>query len=490
MPPLVSTAIATRGTVPGCNGAMGSRPLARLAAGPAAIMPRLVRPAAPLRRRVAAAACLALACLLAPGRADAAPDPVLRSLDAVARRGGSDARDAAAWRALYRRAEAAAGRLTGAPRANLAGVLANTRSLAARNLLTARARPAFLVLRRNVEWFWDGRRAAPAYGTRTTFPGSQMIFEFYPGSGWQLQPLANFSRLGAIAPLRYVRLRQVEGYADEMLDTAVWRAGFRAYEYYFPFSGGPPGWVSGMAAGAGMSALAAVWKRDGKARYRNAARAMRRVFEVPPPAGVRVRLPQGPFFLLYSQAPRELVGNGFAEAILGLDDYARATGDATAARLVSQAVGTARRLMPLYDTGAWSLYERTPEGPGPESDLSYHQLFEELLGDMCGRWRQPFCRLAASFRRYEREPVRIGGVVLVGARPKLIRLGFDVSKRSYVSVSLNRGRRVLRAYGAWLSRGRHVFVWGAVPRGRYQAVFTATSLNDRTTTVRRDVTLR
>ena len=48
-----------------------------------------------------------------------------------------------------------------------------------------RGYPAFLIVQRNVEWFYDDRLSAPAYGTRTTFGDSELIWQFYPGSGWQ-----------------------------------------------------------------------------------------------------------------------------------------------------------------------------------------------------------------------------------------------------------------------------------------------------------------
>ena len=59
----------------------------------------------------------------------------------------------------YRTAKTAAQQLSGTPQANIRGVLANLTSLAKRHLLGSRGYPAFLILQRNVEWFYDDRRA-------------------------------------------------------------------------------------------------------------------------------------------------------------------------------------------------------------------------------------------------------------------------------------------------------------------------------------------
>ena len=57
------------------------------------------------------------------------------------------------------------------------------------------------------------------------------------------------------------------------------------------------------------------------------------------------------------------------------------------------------------DTGAWSLYSYA----GREATLSYHQLIEEFLSDMCEHTeRRTYCDAARRFARYEREPTRIG----------------------------------------------------------------------------------
>ena len=84
---------------------------------------------------------------------------------------GTAATDAQAWRGDYKTAKVAARTLKGTPQTNIRGVLPNLTSLAKRHLLGSRGYPAFLILRHNLEWFYEQRRSAPAYGTRTTFAG-------------------------------------------------------------------------------------------------------------------------------------------------------------------------------------------------------------------------------------------------------------------------------------------------------------------------------
>src|SRR3954470_2497135 len=403
-------------------------------------------------------ACLALlACLLLlPAAAQAAKDPVLTTLSQIEARGGTAAADAQGWRDDYRTAKTAANKLSGTPQANLRGVLLNLTSLAKRHLLGSRAYPAFLILQRNVEWFYDNRRSTPGYGTRTTFAGSEMIWQFYPGSGWQLQPLANFGHLNGLLKLRKPAAGRLEKLADDLLATGVQRRGSLAFEYYFPWSGGAPGWISGMATATGMQAFANLGKRDGDVRYTNAARSMIGVFKTPPPWGVTVQGPAGPSFLLYLQSPTVLVGNGIAQALIALDNYRTPTGDPDAGALVDAALAEARRLLPLYDTGAWSLYDRSPAGPGTESDLSYHQLFEGFLNQLCDKFGDPFCAEAENFARYETEPVAITAVATkVQRKRKHIVASFLLSKRGSIRVTLERAGTPVRSWSGGMLRGKH-----------------------------------
>ena len=401
-------------------------------------------------------------------------DPVVRTIDRLAQRDAFTAAERTAWRRDWRAARSAVPRLDRAERANLAGVVDNTRSLARRRLLAGRARPAFLTLRHNLAWFAEQRLPPPTGGSRRGF-GSDLVWPLYPSSGWQLQPFGTFGRLNALLKRRRTDQR-IRRLADDVLALAVWRRGFLALEYLFPWGGGAPGWVSGMAQATGMQALARAAARLGDARLMQAATRMRGAFEAPPPWGVRRRTGRRrAHYLLYSQSPRRLVGNGFAQALIGLDVYAELSGDPGADRLVADGLAQARRNLGRFDTSAWSLYHRTPSGPGRESDLHYHRVFTGFLETMCERFAEAlFCGLQRRFAAYESEPVAISRLRAQGRR---LTVHLRVSKRSDVTVAVRRGSRVLRLASRHLLRGRERFLFRR-PRTRrpLRITVTATSL--------------
>ena len=66
--------------------------------------------------------------------------------------------------------------------------------MAAREQFTPSRLPAlFLTLQRNVEW-WSAQRLLGA-GERVGFAGSELVYQFYPGHGIQIQWLGTFGKL-------------------------------------------------------------------------------------------------------------------------------------------------------------------------------------------------------------------------------------------------------------------------------------------------------
>lgn len=422
-----------------------------------------------------AVAFLALAALAAPGAAWAGGPTLGQTLDTDLEQGRITEAEHREYHAVYRRVRSALRRLGGGPKAALRGALDNVQELAGERRLDGRLRPTFLILRRNWEWFWEARRGVPPSGDRVMFEDSRVIFQFYSGQGWQLQALANFGHLNALLTGRRVEVDQARSLADELLNLSVSRGGDLALEYYFPFSGGGPGWVSGMAQATGLQALARLWKATGDQRYREATRPMLDLMRDEPPNGVQVdEHGDGPHFLLYSQAPRLLVGNGFAQALVGLYDYVQITGEG--GDLLEAGLRRARSTMDEFDTGAWSLYYRRPgTSDGRESNLHYHRLFTTFLGRLCERTADDaFCSLETGFRAYEKRPVRIGRLRTSTRRDRLsVRVW--TSKRGSGRLTLYRGESAIRSRSFPLSRGTHVTRWPLPPAGRYQLVLTAES---------------
>ena len=414
---------------------------------------------------------LASVALLAPA-ASARADKVDKALAAIEEGGQFDPVVVDAWQRDWRDAKIAKRKLTGTSKAHVKGVVKNTRSLARRQMLDARIRPAMLIVQRNVEWFWRDRQAAPATGTRRAFPGSDVVFQLYAGNGWQLQPLANLGTLNSLSKRRRITQR-TRTWAQDLLDLAVRRQGALAFEYLFPWADGPPGWASAMPQAVALEAYARLGMRA-------EAREMLEVFRQEPPSGVRYVVEAGrAHYLMYPQAPRLLIGNGFAQAVLSLQAYSELEPQDPAVQEAYQfALSEAREALDEYDTGAWSLYYHEPGSTeGQESDLHYHQLFRGFLEKLCDRiGGEPFCGMAERFAIYETEPVRFGTPRIVAGR-KFIEGRVYVSKRSTIRATLYRDDEPLDAATLGGRRGTFkVRFERPRKRGSYRIVFGATAL--------------
>ena len=429
---------------------------------------------------------LAAALVAAPAASAQTTDRVQRVLEEIEAGGQVDPVIADAWQRDWRDAKIAARRLTGTAKSNMAGVVRNTRSLAKRDMLADRVRPAMLIVQRNVEWFWRDRLATPANGTRRAFPGSLVVFQLYAGNGWQLQPLANLGTLNALSKRRRITER-TRVWADDLLELAVRRGGSLAFEYLFPWAGGAPGWASAMPQAIALEVYARLGRRA-------EAREMLEVFRTAPPLGVRLTTEPGrAHFLMYPQASRLMIGNGFAQALLSLHAYAALEpGDPAVRETYELALAEARAGMGLYDTGAWSLYYHQPGSTkGDESDLHYHRLFREFLEKLCATiGGEPFCGMAESFALYETEPVRFGTPRFLATRTRVEGRVF-VSKRSTIRATLWRGETAVD--GATLAARRGTFrVRFTRPRdaGEYRITFAATALTGQRSSTEALTTLR
>ena len=170
---------------------------------------------------------------------------------------------------------------------------------------------------------------------------------------------------------------------DRMVALASERGGFTAWEYFFAFGGGTPPWISGLAQGTAIQALTRGSQLLADPKYVTVARRGLGAFQRTPPIGVRARSTSGTgrHYLIYSFASGLRVLNGFLQSLVGLKDFADATGDQRARRLFRDGDRAARREIRRYDTGAWSLYSLG----GNESDLGYHRLVRDFLVSLCER---------------------------------------------------------------------------------------------------------
>jgi hypothetical protein len=433
-----------------------------------------------------------LCSLFAAPAADAAKRPtVAGELKRLAAEGAIAPEVAAAHRATYSDARAKVKRFQGARKLELGGVVKDLEDMAKRDQLRPSRLPAlFLTLQRNVEW-WSTQRLLRA-GERVSFAGSELVFQFYPGHGIQIQWLGTFGRLNGYwsGGRRYDA--RASALLDEALGLATERAGGLAWEYLFPFNGQAPPWVSSLAQGTGLQAMARSATRLGRqADVFPAALRGLAIFQTSPPAGVRVPEGAGAHYLQYSGLPRLRVLNGFIQSLVGLYDFAALTGDATARSLFDAGDEAARAEVPTFDTGAWSLYSRG--SIKRESDLGYHTLLRDFLVALCARTAVvEYCGAHQHFTTYLTTPPTVEVLPRTLRPDREGKLRFRLSKISRVTLRVARGTRTVATFAPGvLGRGTKSLPWRAPKRsGDYSVTITATDLAGNASTAAGEVAVQ
>jgi D-glucuronyl C5-epimerase-like protein len=435
----------------------------------------------------------------------------------------------------YSKAKSAWHRLGGNRRTELGAVISTVNTLATSGQLTAsRMRPVFLELQRNTQW-WSRTSATPAptpeghtphtttacstaariaAGPRVQFKGDPLTLQYYPGSGLRLQPLANFGKANALYnackdsdPASACEPAKLHALLDRLVATAASRGGFLAWEYYFPFGGGRPPWVSGIATGSALSALArsaSLFKEleqqqpaqptggstvtppattptptrvHEPAYYLGIAKRALPVYAHAAPLGIRASAPHGNHYLIYSFATGMRVGNAFLESLVGLWDYWQISGDKQAHSLYMKGDREAGYELQRLDTGAWSLYSLG----GAESDLNYHRVIRDFAQNLCDRTKESiYCSKAARFDKYLHQPARVAIVGPQTARAKKpVRIAIRVDKISCLSIQIRRGTTVVYQPTWYFPRGVHSFGWTPPKAGSYHVHVLARDLMSR-----------
>jgi hypothetical protein len=334
-----------------------------------------------LRGRLPIVALAVALASLGASRSFAAPSrgpTVYGALQALQRSGQLTAEAYGQDSATYTAALSATRRLSGTRRAELASVISNVQQLAAAGELISSRLPALmLTLEANTQW-WS-HEPLPGADQHVSVPGSHLVWEYYPGQGIEIQWLATFGEANGYYDNGHENeeLREV---LEEAIPLATQRAGGIAWEYFFHFDGGSPPWTSGLSQGTALQALARAYSRLHEQALLTAAKQALGIFQAPPPQGVRVAQPAGTLYAEYTYAPTDRILNGFIQALNGLYEYAKLTGDPLGRELFEQGDAEARAITPSYDTGAWSKYDQYSE-----SNLNYHELLAEFLHGLCQR---------------------------------------------------------------------------------------------------------
>jgi len=387
--------------------------------------------------------------------------------------------------AAYVAAKSSVRKLSGTRRSELGAVLANVQAMAAAGELTPSRVPAlFLTLERNRQWWTT--EPLPSGDERVSFPGSRIVWEYYPGQGIEIQWLATFGEANGyyLSGHENANLRQV---LDEVLPLATQRAGGLAWEYMFNFDGGVPPWTSGLSQGTAVQVYARAYARLKEPTYLATAQQALGIFQAPPPQGVRVSTHAGAMYAEYSYAPRDRILNGFIQALVGLYDYTSITKDPLGLALFEAGDAEARAIVPSFNTGAWSLYDQFGE-----SNLNYHELLTEFLEHLCERTskgppiRQAnapiagdeiYCTTAEDFTADLQTPPVVS--LLTKSLPGGARGGVQLalSKISSVSLTVRQGSKVVWTNSATVERGKPRLLWITPAKGgSFSVTLTATDL--------------
>jgi len=385
-------------------------------------------------------------------------------------------------REVYKSAKQQAARLPGIRKVELAGFIKQVEGIAARGALTvSRLEALWLGIRRNRQWWSTGPLLSS--GQRVSFSGSEVVWQYVPGQGIQFHPLANFGKLNGLWQGKTFDAR-LAVLLDELLTLPAERAGGLAWEYDYTFAGGAPPWTSALSQGTALQALArAAVRLRRQEEVFPVARLGLKIFETPPPAGVRQKTPDGAHYLIYSYRPKLFVLNGFIQALNGLKDFGGIANDDRAKQLFADGDAAARQEVPRYDTGAWSLYSRGEASR--ESDLSYHRLLRDFLRGLCDRTeRSVYCNAETNLTEYLSEPPELE---LVSERVRAgtdSLLRFRVSKISRVTMRVAYGSKLVFSHSVVVGYGNRTYTW-KVPRserGVHAWQVTATDLAGNTST--------
>jgi hypothetical protein len=337
--------------------------------------------------------------------------------------------------ASFNAALAAEKHLTGTRLTELDAVTETMHQLAASGaMIPSRLPVMFQTLDRNRQWWTSGPLLSS--GERVEFSGSQLVWEYYPRQGIQLQVLGSFGKANSLytaGPANYPQMVQL---LSQLIPLASQRPGAGlTWEYYFSFDGGAPPWASAMSQATGLEALARAYEATQNPYYLQVGTQALQLFQTPPPAGVAVPTALGTRYLQYTFAPNTAIINAFLQTLIGLDDFATVSGNPIAAQLFASGNAEALAELPSYDTGAWSLYQ-----PGVEDDLSYHELVTGFLQQLCTMTLTPlYCTTAQHFESYLTTPPVLTQLTFRGRSRKTTQLHFELSKYSHVGVVVSQG---------------------------------------------------
>jgi D-glucuronyl C5-epimerase C-terminus len=301
-----------------------------------------------------------------------------------------------------------------------------------KRLTSPRAAALFGQLQANVHYF--ARHGVPAGRTDIT-DADGVVYRYFAGRCFEFHPLADFGALNArVAAKDVVGAQRL---AAALTARAVPRPGGGvAWEYYFPYAGGRPPWISGMAQAVAAQALAraaSLVPDESATLMGEAAGAVKAI------SRLTTTVAAGPWIRLYSFSSLRVL-NAQLQSVLSLQTYAQAAHDPAAVTLASQLEQAAAATVSRFDTGYWTDYSL---GGGP-SPLSYQKFIVQLLHKLAPEDPR-FAEAGARFAVYLKQPPAFELASVSAGR-----LRFWLSKPALVTASTPAGRTLrLTLYAGW-----------------------------------------
>jgi hypothetical protein len=304
------------------------------------------------------------------------------------------------------------------------------------------------------------------------FPGSELIWQYYPGYGLQFQVLGTFGEADGYYEAGVSDYPKLVTLMNEVKKMEVTRAGGIAWEYYFDWEGGAPPWVSAMAQATGIEALTDAYLATSDHTYLTEAHDALGVFEVKPPIGTAVKTSLGTRYLQYSFAPNTDIINAYLQTLLGLYDYEQASLDPSALALYNAGNAQAQSELKSFIISGWSLYQ-----PGVPDNLNYHELVTGFLKLLCTKTKIPvYC---TTYQTFESDLTTKTKPVLqqltLGVKPnRAFSLSFYLSKYASVGVQLTNGSKNFLYKKVAFEGGTRSFQTPKLKAGTYSLSMSAT----------------
>ena len=316
----------------------------------------------------------------------------------------------------------------------LGDVTATLNEMATTKQITAGRLPVLMLTLTNNASYWRSGHAL-ANGAAVQFEGSELVWEYYAGSGIQLQVLHTFGEGDGYYEAGAADYPKLVTLMNEMVPLAVRRGGGLAWEYYFNWEGGEPPWVSAMAQATGLEALTNAYLATRNPQYLSYAHAALPLLETSPPTGVAVKTAIGTRYLQYSFTPQTDIINAFLQTLLGLYDYEQVSLDPLANTLYNAGNLQAQAELRSFAVGGWSLYQ-----PGEADPLDYHTLVTGFLKLLCQKTQTPvYCTTYQQFAADLLTRPQLTLLTTSVAAGQKFNLRFKLSKYAAVGATLTAG---------------------------------------------------